>query len=105
MAVRRGRRGPRPLSRRPDRYRRRPGRERGNLLNAILVVVALIALAGAGTTIYLVQLHDKPAATSETPTADATTGGGASQDGGGPVVVDDTAGATTTRAQSTTQRV
>jgi hypothetical protein len=84
----------------------RPRRERGNLLNAILVVVALIALAGAGTTIYLVQLQDKPAATSETPTADLTTGGGASQDGGGgPVVADDSAVATTTRAQSTTQRV
>ncbi|MGI5236865.1 Hsp70 family protein [Dactylosporangium sp. CA-139066] len=85
---------------------RGPRRERGNLLNAILVVVALIALAGAGTTIYLVQLDKKPAATSETPTPDTTTGDAPSQDGGGAVGGDDTATATstTTRAQATTQR-
>jgi len=80
--------------------------ERGNLLNALLVVVALIALAGAGTTIYFVQLDDKPSATSQTPTPDATTGPGQSQ--GGQAATDDaTTGAdeTTTRAQNTTQRV
>ncbi|GAA4250682.1 hypothetical protein GCM10022255_040320 [Dactylosporangium darangshiense] len=81
--------------------------ERGNLLNALLVVVALIALAGAGTTIYLVQLDDKPAATSQTPTPDATTGPGQSQGGQAAATDDATTGAdeTTTRAQNTTQRV
>jgi hypothetical protein len=54
-----------------------------NWLNAVLVVIALLAVAGAGTTVYLVELgKDKPAANSQTrgpetsATPDATQGNG-----------------------------
>ncbi|MER7009039.1 Hsp70 family protein [Dactylosporangium sp. NPDC000555] len=56
-------------------------RGRGNWLNALLVVIALVAVAGAGTTVYLVQ-HDKPKTTSQTP-PDAATGAGANPTGAG----------------------
>ncbi|MEV6927764.1 PASTA domain-containing protein [Dactylosporangium sp. NPDC051485] len=83
-------------------------RERGNWLNALLVVVALIAVAGAGTTIYLVQRDDKPASTSHSPApGTGTTGAGdaSAGTGGGPLGGDTTTGATTettTHAPATT---
>nr|BFE65764.1 hypothetical protein GCM10020063_102900 [Dactylosporangium thailandense] len=45
-----------------------------NWLNALLVVIALIALAGAGTTVYLVGLgnKDKPAANGQSPAPQAS---------------------------------
>ncbi|WP_344610216.1 PASTA domain-containing protein [Dactylosporangium salmoneum] len=75
-------------------------RERGNWLNALLVVVALVAVAGAGTTIYLVQKDDKPASTSHSPGPGAATSGdgeASAGTGGGPL-----GGDTTTTTEGTT---
>ncbi|GAA3272213.1 Hsp70 family protein [Dactylosporangium vinaceum] len=54
-----------------------------NWLNALLVVIALLAVAGAGTTVYFVQLgKDKPSATSQSPGTEAGAGTAASADPG-----------------------
>jgi hypothetical protein len=80
--------------------------DRGNWLNALLVVVALIALAGAGTTIYMVQLDDKPTNTSQSPGPDATSAAVRSEDpvGVGENVATGGAGGTTPPAGQTTTR-
>ncbi|WP_433209661.1 Hsp70 family protein [Dactylosporangium sp. CS-047395] len=62
-----------------------PARKGRNWLNAMLVVIALLALAGAGTTVYLVGLgdKDKPAANSQSPAPQASANPGPNGADGG----------------------
>jgi hypothetical protein len=76
-----------------------------NWLNAVLVVIALLAVAGAGTTVYLVQLgKDKPAASSQSPAPETSPAPDASQANGGAggIAPTDTETTTQTHAPATT---
>ncbi|WP_433050364.1 Hsp70 family protein [Dactylosporangium sp. CS-033363] len=79
---------PGPSSRVVPVYDDRPAaspRKGRNWLNAMLVVIALLALAGAGTTVYLVGLgdKDKPAANSQSPAPQASANPGPNGADGG----------------------
>jgi hypothetical protein len=77
-------------------------KDRGGWLNALLVVVALLALAGAGTTIYIVQLNnDNPSTAGPSPTAGAATQG--ASDAGGAVDAASTGAADADSVAATTK--